>query len=280
MYAMTHRFPLLPLLLLPLWLGACTNANNSLTAEQRTQLGRVYLYGASNALETYFHGDISQGGTGGALKGAGNAALDGLDGCLDSALGAGPLAPLVIVVCTPLVVPAAAVKGGRAGSQPLMSEENLAELKNQINQTLQTADLNAALVATVDEQSQKRSALAAHDISHGILPAPENNQTIEQIALQWGYQAVLHIEVTKAGFETDDGRVALIHFSMTAKTKLVDARKNQVLHTGEYRYDSTPQPVNYWLKNDYRLLADEIIKSNRQIANNMLKDIFGGTATQ
>jgi hypothetical protein len=66
---------------------ACTNTSAPLTSEQRLQLGRVYLYGNSNAHEAYFHGDIRQGGASGALKGAGTGALDGLDGCLDSALG-------------------------------------------------------------------------------------------------------------------------------------------------------------------------------------------------
>jgi hypothetical protein len=253
---------------------ACTNTSAPLTSEQRLQLGRVYLYGNSNAHEAYFHGDIRQGGASGALKGAGTGALDGLDGCLDSALGAGTLAPLVLVVCTPFVVPAAIVKGGRAGSKPLIPDETLDELKTQINQTLQSADLNGALVATVDEQSQKQAALAAYDISHGILPTPEKNQTIEQLATQWGYQTVLHIEVKTAGFESDTGRVPMMHFSMTAHTKLVDARNNKTLYSGEYRYDSATQPVNYWLKNDYGLLADEIIKSNRQIASDILKDIF------
>lgn len=274
---MTYR-SLLPALLLSLGallsLSACTNTNTPLSAEQRAQLGKVYLYGSGGAHDTYFHGDIRKGGASGALKGAGAGAVNGLDGCLDSALGAGPLAPLVLAICTPLAVPVAIVEGGRTGSKPLISEEDLTALKNQANQTLQNADLNGALVATVDEQSQNQATLAAHEIAHGILPAPEKNQTIEQLAAQWGYQTVLHIAVSKAGFETDEGRVPLMHFSMTASATVVDTRNNKTLYSGEYRYDSAPQPVSYWFKNDYRLLADEIVKGNRQIASDILKDIF------
>ncbi len=252
----------------------CSSTSKPLTAEQRQQLGKVYLYGVGGAHDIYFHGDIRKGGASGALKGAGVGALNGLDGCLDSALGAGALAPLVLAICTPLAVPAGMVKGGHKGSVPLVSDENLIALKNQTNQTLQDADLNGALVATVDAQSQHFSALATYDISHGILPTPEKNQSIESIAAQWGYQTVLHIEVTKAGFETNGGRIPLMHFSMTAHTRLIDTRNNKTLHTGEYRYDSTPQPVSYWFREDYRLLANETINGNRQMANDMLKDIF------
>lgn len=257
-----------------LCLLGCGSTSKPLTTEQRQQLGKVYLYGAGGVHDTYFHGDIRKGGASGALKGVGAGVINGLDGCLDSALGAGPLAPLVLAICTPLAVPAAMVKGGREGSKPLISDEDLTALKTQANQTLQDADLNGALVATVDAQSQGFSALATYDISHGILPAPEKNQPIEPIAAQWGYQTVLHIEVAKAGFETDDGRAPLMHFSMTAHTRLIDTRNNKTLHTGEYRYDSAPQPVNYWFRDDYRLLADEIINGNRQIASDMLKNIF------
>ena len=272
---MAYRSLLFPLLILcTLWLAACAASNTPLTDEQRQQLGKVYLHGASSAHDTYFDGDIRRGGASGALKGAGAGVINGLDGCLNSALGAGPLAPLVLAICTPLAVPAAVVQGGREGVKPLISDEDLMALKTQANQALQDADLNGALVATVDAQSQSFSALATYDISHGILPAPEKNQPVEAIAAQWGYQTVLHIEMSKAGFETDDGRAPLMHFSMTAHTRLIDTRNNKTLHTGEYRYDSTPQPVSYWFKDDYRLLADEIINGNRQIASDILKETF------
>lgn len=272
---MAYRSLLFPLLILcTLWLAACAASNTPLTDEQRQQLGKVYLHGASSAHDTYFDGDIRRGGASGALKGAGAGVINGLDGCLNSALGAGPLAPLVLAICTPLAVPAAVVQGGREGVKPLISDEDLMALKTQANQTLQSADLNGALVATVDEQSQNQPALSGYEISHGVLPPPEKHQSIEQLAAQWGYQTVLHIEVTKAGFETDDGRIPLMHFSMIARTHLVDTRNNKALHTGEYRYDSAPQPVSYWLSNDYQLLADEIIKGNKNIASDILKNIF------
>lgn len=255
-------------------LSGCSTASAPLTAEQRQQLGKVYLYGASHVHETFFHGDIRKGGVGGAMRGIGAGAADGLGNCLDSAIAAGPLGPLVLAICAPLQVPAGMVEGGRAGSKPLISEEALDELKNKANQTLQDADLNGALVAATDEQSQRLAMLAPYEMAHGILPTPTPQQTIEQIATQWGYATVLHIEVTQAGFETDDGRAAMMHFSMKARVRLVDAHKNKTLYSNDYNYNSAPQPVGYWFKNDYKLLADEIVKGNRQVASDLLKDVF------
>jgi hypothetical protein len=44
----------------------------------------------------------------------------------------------------------------------------------------------------------KLTLAALRHCSHGILPAPEKNQTIEQLAAQWGYQTVLHIAVSNS----------------------------------------------------------------------------------
>ncbi len=267
------RFPLL-FLVTTLLLAGCSVSSKPLSTEQRQQLGTIYLYGASQVHETFFRGDIRKGGISGTLRGVGNGAANGLDGCLDSAIASGPLWPLVLAICTPLQVPAGMIQGGSKGSQPLISKEALAELKGKANQTLQEADLNGALVAAVDEQSQRLDTLSAYEISHGVLPAPNKQQTIEQVAQQWGYATVMHIEVNQAGFETDDGRTAMMHFAMEARVRLVDTRSNKSLYKQDYRYDSAPQPVGYWFKNDYRLLADEIVKGNRKIASDILKDVF------
>lgn len=76
-------------------LSGCSTSSTPLTTEQRQQLGKVYLYGASRVHETFFHGDIRKGGVGGAMRGIGAGAADGLGSCLDSAIAAGPLGPLV-----------------------------------------------------------------------------------------------------------------------------------------------------------------------------------------
>lgn len=255
-------------------LTGCSTSQTPITPEMREHFGKVYLHSAAATSKTYFHADFDKGGMGGALKGAGSGVLNGLDACLDSALGAGPLAPLVLVVCTPLEIPAGVVQGSRAGSQPAVAATTLEQMEAQTNHSLQSADLSGALVATIDEQSQTLPVLSHYDITHGVLPTPEKNQTISSVAAQWGYQTVLDIDVTKAGLNSDDGRVPMMHFSMAATVKIIDTAHNAVTQTREFHYDGKPQPLQYWFRDDRRLLADEIVKGNRNIARQILDSIF------
>lgn len=266
--------PVCCLLLATLFTAGCATSPQPLDPAVRARLGKVYLHSAGPVHNIYFEAGFNTGGASGALKGAGKGAVDGLDRCLGSALGAGVLGPLVLAICAPLQVPVALVEGSTAGSQPAIAADTLASLEEQANSSLQSADLSGALVATMDEQSQTRPALAAHEISHGTLPAPADGESVADVAARWDYQTVLEIEVTEAGFEGEDGRVPMMHFSMTADIRLIDSASGKTLQRDEYRYDSQPQPYTYWFRDDYRLLASELVKANRRMANDILGNVF------
>src|SRR6478735_7484235 len=103
------------LLLCALLSNGCASKPESLAPDTRQHLGKVYLNSAGSTGETFFHADFANGGTSGAIKGAGKGALSGLDSCLNGALSTGGLAPIVLLVCTPIMVPTAMVKGSTAG---------------------------------------------------------------------------------------------------------------------------------------------------------------------
>jgi hypothetical protein len=149
----------------------------------------------------------------------GKNAVEALDQCLGGALMSGSLAPVVLMVCAPINVPAAMMKARNPNSKPEISEETLADIETKTNAFLKNADLSPALVATIDEQSQHNAYLAKYEISHGTLPLPENGETIVEVAAQWDYQTVAEIRIIEAGFESDAGKAPLLHFSMTAEVK-------------------------------------------------------------
>lgn len=262
-----------------LWLcglltAGCASNPEPLPPDLRQKLGKVYVNSAGPTGETFFHADFVNGGTGGAIKGAGKGALTGLDSCLNNALSSGVLAPVVLLVCTPIVLPGSIAKGSEAGSNPSVPAAKLAEEEQHTNKLLQDADLSPALVATIDDESQKNAYLAQYEISHGTLPAPEQNESIKDIAAKWGYQTVMEVQVTQAGLETDDGKVPMMHFSMTAHVKLVDTKTGSVLQEQDYSYNSPVQPYAIWFKNDYRNLTSEIVKANHTLANNIIDGTF------
>lgn len=264
----------LHLLLCAQLICGCASTPASLPPDTRQHLGKVYLNSAGATGETFFHADFTNGGAGGAIKGAGQGALAGLDSCIDGAIGAAALAPVVLLVCTPILVSTGIVKGSSAGSTPVVSAETIANLEQRINEILKNADLSPALVATIDEQSQQNNYLAQYEISHGTLPAPETGESMSDVAAKWDYQTMIEIQVLKAGFESDDGKVPMMHFTMTAHVKLVDTKSGSVLQEQDYDYNSSPQPYKTWLTNDYRNVTLEIVKSNHALANNIIDAVF------
>lgn len=255
-------------------LASCASKPEPLSVEKRQQLGMVYLSSAGPTGEIFFHADFANGGTSGALKGAGKGAVQAMDGCVNSALSSGPLAPLVLLVCTSLQVPANIAAGSAAGSEQVISEETLASVEQQANQVLQHADLSSALVATLDDLSQKREALAQYEISHGTLPVSENGETVNNVAAKWGYQTVMEVHITKAGFETDEDRVPMMHLSMTANIRLVEAKSGSVLQQQEYQYNGEPQSVSEWFSNNFRKLYRELALANQVLASDILHNTF------
>jgi hypothetical protein len=262
------------LLLCTLLVCGCASTPEPLSPDLRQKLGKVYVNSAGSTGETFFHADFANGGTSGALKGAGKGALTGLDSCVNNAISSGVLGPVVLLVCAPIVLPGSIARGSAAGSNPAVPATVLAEEEQQTNKILQDADLSPALVATIDEQSQQNSYLAQYEISHGTLPAPEKNESIKDIAAKWGYQTVMEVQVTKAGLETDDGKVPMMHFSMTAQVKLVEAKTGSVLQKQDYSYNSQVQPYAIWFKNDYRNITDQIVEANKTLANNIIDGVF------
>lgn len=238
------------------------------------QLGKVYLSNSGAAGETYFDADFARGGKGGAIAGAGKGAFTGLDACFGNALAAGALAPLVMLVCTPILVPVGMVRGSEAGSSPAIAEETLASLEQQANDLLRHADLGAALVATLDELGQQDAALAPYEISHGTLPAPEQGEPLHELAATWGYRTLLDIEVTRAGFDSDDGRVPMMHFAMTAEVRLLEAASGKLLGEQEYRYSGVPRPVASWFASNNRKIGEELVNASRQVAGDIAGNVF------
>ena len=271
---MHNKFAITVCLICTLLLTSCASEPEPLSAETRQRLGKVYLSSAGATGETFFHADFDNGGTGGALKGAGKGAVQGLDDCVNGALGAGILAPVVLVVCAPIKMTANMVQGSSAGGAVVIPEETLANMEQQTNQVLKQADLSPALVATLDDVSQKHPALAQYEITHGILPPPENGDTLNDVAANWGYQTVMEIQVTKAGFDSDEGRVPMLHLSMTANVRLVEATTGSVIQQQDYHYNSSPQSVAAWFRDDYRNLFRELALANQAIAADIVKNTF------
>jgi hypothetical protein len=217
---------------------AAPQSLNPFSPDLRERLGKVYLNSAGSTGETFFHADFESNSM------MGKNAVEALDQCLGGALMSGSLAPVVLMVCAPINVPAAMMKARNPNSKPEISEETLADIETKTNAFLKNADLSPALVATIDEQSQHNAYLAKYEISHGTLPLPENGETIVEVAAQWDYQTVAEIRIIEAGFESDAGKAPLLHFSMTAEVKLVETKSGSVLDKQEYRYDGKPQHYN------------------------------------
>ena len=249
----------------------CASTPDALPPDTRQHLGKVYLNSAGATGETFFHADFANGG---AIKGAGEGALAGLDSCFNGALGAAALAPVVFLVCTPILVSTGIIKGSTTGRTPAVSADTIANLDQHINEILKNADLSPALVAAIDEQSQKNNYLAQYEISHGTLPSPDSGESMSDVAAKWDYQTMMEIQVLKAGFESDDGKVPMMHFTMTAHVKLVETKSGAVLQEQDYDYNSSPQPYNIWLNNTERNVMQEIVKANQAMANNIIDAVF------
>ena len=258
------------LLLCALLINGCASEPESVSPDVRERLGKVYLNSAGSTGETFFHADFENDGV---MGGTGKNAVEALDQCLGGALMGGSLAPVILMACSSINVPVAMMKGYTPSAAPELSEETLAGIEEKTNAILRNADLTPALVATIDDESQHNAYLAHYEISHGILPLPENDETIVEVAAKWDYQTVAEIRVTEAGFESDPGRAPLLHFSMTAEVKLVDTKSGSVLNKQEYRYDGTPQPYT-WFGDDLQRLPEEIATANRTLANKILDKIF------
>lgn len=261
----------LPVMLL---LTSCASTPEPLSADKRQQLGKVYLNSAGPTGETFFHADFETGGTGGALRGAGKGAAKGLEDCLGSAIAGAQLAPLVFLICAPTRIPAVMMQGSRQGSVPVVPEETLAALEQQAVELLDNADLSPALVVAIDDLSQKNPALAAYEITHGILPLPEHNQSVNTIAAQWDYQTVMNVQVTRAGFESAKSQTPMLLFSMSAEITLYEAASGKLLDAQQYHYRSEPQPYALWFSNDYRNLVKEIARANKTLAGDIIGNVF------
>lgn len=256
---------LLPGMLL---VASCASEPESIAPDVREHLGKVYLNSAGSTGETFFHADFETGGV------MGKSAAEAMDQCLGGALMGGSLAPMILMVCAPINVPAAMMKAYNPNSKPEISEETLADIETKTNAFLKNADLSPSLVATIDDEGQHNAYLAQYEISHGTLPLPENGETIIEVAAKWDYQTVIEVRVIEAGFESDAGKAPLLHFSMTAEVKLVDTKSGSVLDKQEYRYDGTPQPYKSWFENDLQKLPEEIRKANKTLANKILDKVF------
>lgn len=260
--------PLTRLVLCTLLVCSCASEPEPISPDVREQLGKVYLNSAGSTGETFFHADFESSSM------MGKNALEAMDQCLGGALMGGSLAPVILMVCAPINVPAAMMKAYNPNSKPEISDETLADIETKTNEFLKNADLSPSLVATIDDESQHNAYLAKYDISHGTLPLPENGDTIVEVAARWDYQTVAEIRIIEAGFESDAGKAPLLHFSMTAEVKLVETKSGSVLDKQEYRYDGTPQPYKFWFGDDTRILSEEIAKANRTLANKILDKVF------
>ena len=259
------------LLLCALLINGCASEPESVSPDVRERLGKVYLNSAGSTGETFFHADFENDGV---MGGTGQNAVDALDQCLGGALMGGSLAPVILLACSSINVPVAMMKAQNPNSKPEISKEELADIEKKTNAILKDADLTPALVATIDDESQHNAYLAHYEISHGILPLPENGETIAEMAAKWDYQTVAEIRVTEAGLESDPGKAPLLHFSMTAEVKLVETKSGSVLNKQEYRYDGTSQPYKFWFSDNSSLLPEEIKKANVTLANKILDKVF------
>ncbi|HSC75964.1 MAG TPA: hypothetical protein VLB90_07000 [Pseudomonadales bacterium] len=269
----THRKnPLtVPLLLSTLLVVGCASEPKPISHDLREHLGKVYLNSAGATGETFFHTDFKNGSV---MGDAGKNAVDALDQCLGGALMGGSLAPVILMACAPINVPMAMMKAHTPSSKPEISKEELADVEEKTTAILQHADLTPALVATIDDESQHNAYLTHYEISHGVLPSPENGETIIEVAAKWDYQTVAEIRIIEAGFESDAGKAPLLHFSMTAEVKLVETKSGSVLDKQEYRYDGKPQPYKFWFSNEPPILPEEIKKANVALANKILDKVF------
>jgi hypothetical protein len=263
--------PFTSLLLCVLLISGCASEPKSISPDLREHLGKVYLNSAGSTGETFFHADFENDGIMGYT---GKNAVDALDQCLGGALMGGALAPTILVICAPLNIAGSVMVGYTPNSTPKVSEETLAEMEKKTNDVLKNADLSPALVAAIDEQSQHNAYLAHYEISHGTLPLPENGESISELAAKWDYQTVIEVRVTEAGFESDAGQAALLHFAIAAEVKLIETKSGSVINRQEYRYDGTPQPYKFWFGDDTQKLPDEIKLANRMLANKILDKVF------
>lgn len=263
------------MLLCALIAGGCASDPEPLKPELRQKLGKVYLNSNGATGETYFHArHLPKGGMSGALAGAGKAAANNLESCMNNSISSGGLAPLVMLICTPLMVPMGIVQGSSAGSKAGVSAETVGELEQQAHTLLQQADLSPALVATIDEMGQQMESLAPYELAHGILPSPEKSQTVYSVANAWGYQTVMDIQVLKTGVESEKGKVPMMHLSMKARMRLVEAASGKLIQEQDYEYNSKPQPAKYWINDQTRELVKAVAETNKALASHIIDDVF------
>lgn len=255
-------------------LAACASQPQPLSPAMRQQLGKVYLVSGGQSTATFISGDLDSGGVSGAMRGAGKAAGDSLERCMSSAIATMQLAPVVLLVCSVLVVPASVVNGSVAGSRTTQSPEALAAMKQRVNDSLRGADLSTALVNLVDEAGQHNARLAPYELAHGTLPPLEGKDSLYAQAARWDYQTVMEIDVLKAGLEDGDGSVPLLQLAMTVKVTLVDTATGRVRDVQEYDYTSSPQPARYWLEEDYGTLSRAIVQANTGLAQQIVDTVF------
>ena len=255
-------------------LMACAHSPQPLAPTIRQQLGKVYLASSGSPTQTFINGDLDSGGVTGALKGAGKGAGAGLEKCLSSAVAAAQLAPVVLVVCSVLVVPTATINGTLSGSQPTQPAEVLAAMQRRVNDTLRSADLSLALVNLVDEVGQTNARLAPYELAHGTLPPPDGEASLYAQAARWGYQTVMEIDVLEAGLEDGDGSVPLLQLRMAVKVTLVDTATGHARSVQEYEHTSAPQPARYWLEDNYDTLSRAIVQANTELTQKIVDDTF------
>lgn len=255
-------------------LAACTAQPQPLSPAMRQQLGKVYLVSSGKPTATFINGDLDSGGMSGALRGAGKAASDGMEKCVSSSVVTMQLAPLVLLVCSVLVVPVSMVSGSVAGSRTTQSPEALAAMKQRVNDSLHSADFSLALVNLVDEAGQHNERLASYELAHGTLPPVEGKDSLYAQAARWDYQTVMEIDVLKAGLEDGDGSVPLLQLAMTVKVTLVDTATGRVRNVQEYDYTSSPQPARYWLEEDYGTLSRAIVQANTGLVQQIVDNTF------
>lgn len=253
-----------------LLVSGCASEPKSVSPDVREQLGKVYLYSAGATGETFFHADFQND----FMSGAGKNAVEALDQCLGGALMGGAMAPAILAICAPINITGSMINGYTPDNTPKISEETLADLEKRTNDILGTADLTPALVATIDEESQHNNYLAQHEISHGTLPIPLHGESVSELAGKWDYQTVMEVRVTESGFESDAGKAALLHYSITAEVKLIETKSGSVLDKQEYRYDGKPQPYQFWFGDDAGKFPEEIKKANQVLANKILDKVF------
>lgn len=268
-----RHIPVSLLLSTSLLLG-CSHHPTPITAEVRQQLGKVYLNSAGLTEKTFLNGDFPSGGMSGAMGGAGKGAAQGMDRCLDATMSSAQLAPLVLVVCTALILPADIYRGSVAGGQPTMTPAAVADMEKRTNDALRSANLSLALVSTIDDIGQRNARLAEHEMTHNTLPAPQGNETIASVAARWGYQTVMEVQVLSAGLESSDSSTPMLHLAMTARVNLIEAASGKSLLQQNYEFESQAQPIKYWFEDDYGTLSRAIVQANKQLADDIVNNVF------